>query len=163
MDGAAATPTEIVQTWLDRVSDTFFQDDFDGFAAAIDLPFVLTTQASRTVLTSRDDLRAGFDAWVKMIRGHRATHLIRTAREVQQITPNLITATYDSEMLRNGTRLVPGFSSWMMLVRRDGVWLSDQLISGVVNARYPFSHIKVDPNAPAPDTRSIPKPPVSDA
>lgn len=156
--GSEDNPARIAQQWLDDVSDTFFNGDFDGFAAAVALPFVMSTQNSRTVLNSREDLRAGYDAWVQMIEGHHATHLIRTVREVQRVNPDMITTTYDTELLRHAARLMPGFTSWMMLRRVDGCWKADHLVSGIVNARYPFNVLQVDPEAPVPLPDRIPDP-----
>lgn len=150
--GSQDNPARIAQKWLDDVSDTFFNGDFDGFADAIALPFVMSTQSSRTVLTRLEDLRAGYDAWVQMIEGHHATHLIRTVREVQLVMPDMITAIYDTELLQNAVRLMPGFTSWMMLRNVDGHWKADHLVSGVVNARYPFNVLRVgSDNAFQPD------------
>lgn len=139
-----ADPRAIFQDWLDHVGTAIMARDFDTFAESVLLPCIVASRASRTLVSEREHLRHGFDAFRATIDGHRADALIRVARDVTPVDDGLITGFYETDILHAGKRVVPVFTSWMLVRHEGGVWRCSHLVSGLANARYPFDTLKVD-------------------
>ena len=136
------------QDWLDRVERTFFEDDFEGYAAACALPLTIVTRTATNVVADRDDLRAGFDAWRDMLRSHGVTDMVRTARDVEQLGDGLIVGRYDTRLLAGSQLILPPFASSMALKLEDGAWKAALVSSGIGNSEFPITKPHLSAEAP---------------
>ena len=132
------------QSWLDRVDRTFFEDDLEGYVRACALPFTLVTQTVTTVIETRDRLEAGFVAWRDMLRDADVTQVIREARNVEFLAPDLIAGRYVTNILRGTERVLPPFVSSMTLRRIDGDWRAVAVSSGMSNSEFPIRLPRVE-------------------
>lgn len=127
-----------LQAYLDTVSKAVMEDDFDTFLAHVALPFQLVTEVTTLVVTSPDDLEAGFDNFVSLLATHKVTDYIRIANAAVELHGALISGRYTTHMLANGQRVLPQFSSQITL-RRDGdLWRAVTIAHPSKNARWPL-------------------------
>ena len=125
-------PMVSFQAWLDRVGEAFFNEDYAAYRRAVALPLTVATVSGAHVVSEEPALRMGFDAWVSMMRGMRIDAMIRTARDVEFLGPELIVGRYETELLSGARRVVEPFASSMQL-RRDaqGAWRCFSVTSGM--------------------------------
>lgn len=126
------------QGWLDRVAQTIFENDFDSYANSVETPFVLMTTTGTLIAARPADLRSGFDQFHQMLLSQGATEMIRIAEEVRPIGTSFLIGTYETNILRNGTRLFEPFRSSLTLRNRDGVWRAACIANAMTNARWPI-------------------------
>lgn len=134
----------MVQDWLDRGSDLMMRGEFDAWAATAALPCIIETGRSRVVIQTMADLRSGFDAWRTTLVGNGITEMVRTARDVHAHDDQTIAAAFEVDLLCRAVRVVPTFSSWILLRRTDAAWRLTHLISGLANQHYPFTVLQID-------------------
>ena len=146
-DAAETASHEMFQAWLDRGSDLIMAGEFDTWAESVELPLIIATAASRTVVADEAALRSGFDVWRATVSGNGATAMVRIAREVSQPSPDTLAGSFEVHLLTRGTRTAPPFNSWALLRRSREVWRLTHLVSGLANRRYPFSVLRIDPDS----------------
>ena len=146
-DAAAPSPRNLFQDWLDRGSDQIMAGEFDTWAESVELPLIIATAASRTVIADEAALQSGFDVWRATVTGNGATAMVRIALEVSQPSPDTLAGSFEVHLLTRGTRTAPPFTSWALLRRSRGVWRLTHLVSGLANRRYPFSVLRIDPDS----------------
>ncbi|WP_138470985.1 hypothetical protein [Poseidonocella sp. HB161398] len=153
--GAAAEviTIDMVRRFLDRLADVLLHGDFDGYAAMIQLPFVVQTRRYRFISTEREDLHKSFDLWQRTIEVNMATALIHRPLRIECFGPDSLMVDYDTDLLCKAQKVLPTFTNWMMLRRRDGVWRVEQVLAGVENAE-PSLYLRVDPANPVPQTET---------
>lgn len=133
------------QAWLDRVSQSFFDDDFATYRASVQLPMMLVTQGGNMVVSEEEALRKGFDSWRDMLRVQGVTDMVRIAHEVTVLNDGMIDGRYTTHLLRNAMPIVPPFESSMMLVFVEGAWKAASVASGMSNTKWPIEVPRVDP------------------
>jgi hypothetical protein len=135
---------EILQDWLDIVTNAVMQGDYTAYRAHICLPFHLITHSASLRIDDDAPLRQGFDSFLQMLRSQRVTDYIRLASGAEQLDDVLITGRYVSHLLVNGTRLLPPFKSAITLRREDGVWRAASITNALANSRWPIHLLHVD-------------------
>ncbi len=145
--GAEADPTVTFQSWLDRGTDLIMAGDFDAWAGTVELPLMIVTASVRTVVADEAALRAGFVTWRATMAGNGATTMVRIASDTRQPSADSLAGRFEVHLLASGARTAPAFTSWALLRRSAGVWRLSHLVSGLANRRYPFSVLRVDPDA----------------
>ena len=142
-------PAAIVQDWLDHGSDLIMRGDFATWAGTAALPCIVETGRSRVVIQNVADLRSGFEAWRSTLLGNGLTEMVRTARDVAAHDDETIGATFDVNLLCRAVRVMPTFSSWILLRRTDATWRLTHLVSGLANQQYPFTVLRIDAESQA--------------
>ncbi|MGY9050432.1 hypothetical protein P775_22990 [Puniceibacterium antarcticum] len=138
-------PDTIIQTWLDRHSDTFLQNDFVAHMRRVHLPICIRTAGGAEWLIREEAvLRNGFDAWVKVIRDQHATDLVYRLLSVDKQGEDIIWASYSTHILRDATPMVPAYDSALCLIHIDGSWKCNSVISGLSNTQWPVVMPRVD-------------------
>jgi hypothetical protein len=137
------------QDWLDRVARTFFDDDFPAYADAVEQPFVLVTATRTLIADTPDALRAGFEQFRDMLRDQGATDMIRLAQNVLPVGSTLLTGTYETHILRGGTRLFEPFASVMTLRLSGTTWRAACITNAMTNERWPIHLPRIDRGPPA--------------
>jgi hypothetical protein len=127
----------IFQTWLDQVGDAFFADDFATYRAAVRLPLEVVSAEGLTLIGDETALRAKFDSWVAMLQTQRATQMIRTARDVVRIDDSTIQGDYDTDILHQGQRVMPRFSSSMILDLAGNTPRAIRVMTGINRQQWP--------------------------
>lgn len=139
------TPIDVLQAFLDRVSASVMQDDWETYRAAVDLPLLLVTATASLVVADEPRLRTGFDDFVATLRTMRITDFIRLATSAEYVTDDLMAGRYETEMLSRGTRVVQPFPSRIILRRVEDSWRAAVIVNPIMNARWPI-------NLPKPET-----------
>lgn len=135
----------ILQDYLDRMSQAVMEADFETYAAGVALPFHLVTTANSMVVTTQDDLRDGFDSYVGMLRVQQATSYHQIADRAWFIDEALLSGHYVTNILNMTHRIVPAFTSQIVLRWSDGIaWRAASIANGTRNATWPIHSVAVD-------------------
>ena len=145
--GPGAEASAAFQSWLDRGSALIMAGDFDAWAETVELPLIIVTSSSRTVIADEAALQSGFEIWRATMAGTGATTMVRIALETSQPSADTLAGSFEVHLLDHGVETAPAFTSWALLRRSAGVWRLTHLVSGLANRRYPFSVLRVDPDA----------------
>lgn len=138
-------PLDTVQTYLDEVAACVMANDFSGYAARISLPFFLLTESASLVVTTTDDLRAGFDDFQGTLRLQHVTDMIRLADSAAALGANLISGSYATHLLSSAHRAVSPFRSQIILRRAQGIWRAAAITNSLCNQRWPILVPNVSP------------------
>jgi hypothetical protein len=144
------TATQILQTYLDTMSDHVLQGDFDGYQRGVALPFHLVTTDTNVVVTSPEALREGFDHFRAMLLSQQVTAYIRLVATALLLDERLISGHYTTHVIAGGTRIMAPFQSQIVLRHSDEHgWRGTSITNGAKNARWPIDRLVVNP---PPDT-----------
>lgn len=136
---------DIVQFWLDRMSDATINADWETYRTGVDLPLTYVTEGTNVTIATEEELRLGLDAFVATLRGQRVTDYIRIARAAEFVSPHLIAGGYETELLSHGNRVVAPYRSRVILRGKDGVWRAASVVNGLANTKWPL----LTPEVPA--------------
>ena len=138
--------TQVLQTYLDAMSDHVLVGDFDSYQSGVELPFHLVTTDSSVVVTTHEDLRAGFDHYRVMLASQVVTAYIRIVNLAVLLDDRLISGHYTTHIISGGTRIVAPFPSQIVL-RDHGAqgWRAASITNGAQNMRWPMDRIDVRP------------------
>ncbi len=144
---------DILQDWLDVMSDATIAAKWEIYRVGVELPFHLITDAFSVSVATEAELRRGFDVFIETLRAQKATDYIRIARSAEFVSPHLIAGGYESEILSNGARIVAPYRSRVILRNREEGWRAASIVNGLSNAKWPI----LTPKSPAetstgPDT-----------
>ncbi len=128
------------QTWLDRVADFVFADDFESWADAMALPLLVISATDTSRIATKVLLRAKYDLWRNLFAVQRVTHMIRIAHAAAHVTDTRIAGVYSTELLSNGQRVMLPFESTMTLDWQDDRWRASALRSGMATAHRHLIH-----------------------
>lgn len=132
------------QAWVDARSKSFLDQDFDAHLELVQVPFAIATRTAVLVVPDLDELRIGFDSWSDMLRSQKATDMICTARQVDSIHDDMISGTFDTEILRDAVRVCDPYRSTATLRCIDGKWKAISIANGLTNSTWPFVLPNVD-------------------
>lgn len=141
------TPLAIYQRALDVVSAAALVGDFDRYAAMIDLPYLVHTDAARLLVATREDLRPTFTALHGLLRDRGVTHYERVARAADYVAPDRIDGWHFTHQLAQGARVAPPHRSRQILVRRSDVWRFSEAYYATEANRWPVPTDQLFPRA----------------
>jgi|TARA_R110000787_G_scaffold16764_2_gene52538 hypothetical protein len=98
---------QIFQKWLDDASRTFIASQFNAYRSLVQLPIEMTSDHSTVVMTNDTMLRQVFYQYLNLLKSQRATDLIRTALNATYLSDDVITGNYQTDILRQSTRIMP--------------------------------------------------------
>lgn len=134
---------EILQGYLDFISDAVMAQDWDAYQGKIMLPLQLVTHTANINVETPEDLRAGFEAFCQTLQMQKVTHYVRLVETAKQLDQDLIAGRYVSHVMAGAHRILPPFTSEMTLRRQGGVWRAVSITNALANSRWPFVGIHV--------------------
>lgn len=140
-------PLTIYQDALDTVSVAVLRGDFDAYAAMIDLPYLIHTNAARLLVSTREDLRPTFTALHGLLRDRGVTHYERVARAADYVAPDRIDGWHFTHQLAQGAPVAPPHRSRHILVRRSDVWHFSEAYYATEANRWPVPTDQLFPQA----------------
>lgn len=129
---------EIFQTYLDEMSEFMLLGNFEGYASKVAMPFHYLTENASFVISTQDDLRAGFDSFYQTLATQRVSEFIRLAEGATMLGESLVSGRYVTHLLAKGQRVVPPYRSQMILRCEAGVWRAVSIASALSNDRWPL-------------------------
>jgi len=133
MDAAA-----ILQEFLDTVGAAVLAGDWDTYRANVCMPFNLTTHAGNITVDTEDQLRQGFDAFHGALKLQHVTDYIRLVQSAARLDENLISGSYVTHIIANGTRVVPPYVSQISLRWDCNIWCAASITNALTNQRWPL-------------------------
>ncbi|MEM8554956.1 MAG: hypothetical protein AAGF71_09060 [Pseudomonadota bacterium] len=133
--GSAITRDEHwrIKAYLECLAARVMDRDFDGYANMIALPIVVVTRNMRVVRTTREELRIGFDIWMRTLDTHGATALVHRLCDAERVSGGRYMVDYDTDLLRGDQWALPTFKNLLMLREEGGGLRMEQMVSGVSN------------------------------
>ncbi len=148
--------TQILQAYLDTVSDHVLQGDFDGYQRGVALPFHLVTTDTNVVVTSVEQLREGFDHFRAMLLSQQVTAYIRQVATALLLDERLISGHYTTHVIAGGTRIMAPFPSQIVLRHgEEHGWRGTSIANGAKNVRWPMDRLQIA-SPPSDDVRPSP-------
>lgn len=130
-------PLTLYQVALDRVSAAVLAGDFAAYAAMIDLPYLIHTDAARLLVTTRADLQPTFLTLHQSLKDKGVTHYERLAREADYVSRDRIEGWHYTHQIADGAPVAPPHASRQTIVRRDDVWRFSEAQYGTLAASWP--------------------------
>lgn len=143
---------QILQTYLDEMSDACMKGDWDTYSACVEIPFTFVTQTATQIITSQEELRKGFDAYFAMLKSQHVTDYIRLAESAVDLDKGLISGRYTSHFLAGTHRIIPPFRSSITLRLKGNRWCAAAISNSLTNANWPVQVPKVGPDLPPKGT-----------
>ena len=140
---------DILQTYLDEVSLAVLSGDWETYRVRVCLPCHIVSHDESKVVTTVDDLKAGFDQFHDTLRNQRVTDYIRLVESATQLDRDLITGRYISHVISGSHRLTPPFRSEMTLRYVGDRWCAASVTNSLVNSRWPLIRLAVNPDTPS--------------
>lgn len=132
-------PLEVYQEALNVVSQAVLAGDFDGYAARIDLPYLIHTDTARLLVVSRDDMRPTFHALHATLKDLGVTHYERVAREADYVDRDRIEGWHHTHLISNGEPVTCPHVSRHTIVRRGDLWLFSEAHYRITADRWPVT------------------------
>lgn len=129
---------QILQAYLDEVGDACLRDDWETYVAAVELPFILMTQAATICISTQDELRIGFDAFCATLKHQRVTDHIRLAESAVDLDQGLISGRYTTHLLSGSHRIIPPYRSSITLRLAGNHWRAASISNDLVNTHWPL-------------------------
>jgi hypothetical protein len=140
----AMGPADILQSYLDDIAQTVMKEQFDAYAARIQLPLrILTSQASLKVATT-EDLKDGFESFIEMIQSHGVTDYLRFVHAANFQGNDHIVGVYETRMLSEGRLALPIFHSKIWIGQYGGAWKAIKIHNTTKETRWPMLLSRLD-------------------
>jgi hypothetical protein len=138
----------ILQSWLDEVGAAVLAGDFDAYARHVVLPFASITPETTLIVSTEQALRTGFDVFVDMLRHQRVSDYIRLVSEAHTVGERMIAGSYVTNLLAEGQRIAPPFTSTIVLRRSDaGPWQAATIAAPLLAPQWPIRSIRPERGA----------------
>ena len=141
MDAAA-----IMQSYLDEVGQTVMADDWATYMECIALPCHIVSHDESKVVSTEDDLRAGFDQFRDTLQFKKITDYIRLVESATMLDAGLISGSYVSHLISHGQRIMPPFRSQMTLRLIGNRWRATSVTNGLAKSRWPLVRLQLHPD-----------------
>ena len=138
--------TDILQNHLDRVSMTILQGDWPTYRDGVHLPFHIVSHDESKVVTTEEDLRAGFDQFRATLRSQKVTDFIRLVGAATRLDQDLISGSYLSHLVSHGQRVIQPFRSQMSLRLIGNRWRAVSVTNELANSRWPLVRLQLHPD-----------------
>lgn len=138
----------ILQSWLDEVGQAVMDGDFAAYARHVVLPFANVNPVATLIVTTEAELRAGFDVFVDMLRTQLVTDYIRLVSEAHTIGEYMIAGSYVTNLLSDGKRIAPPFTSTVVLRRPQvGPWQAATIANPLMSPAWPIHSVQPESGA----------------
>ena len=137
---------ETLQAYLDEVSRTLLAADWEAYRMCVALPFHIVSHDENKVVSTEDDLRAGFDQFCDTLRFNRITDYIRLVESATMLDQDLISGSYMSHLISHGQRIVPAFRSQITLRLIGNRWRAASVTNGLAKSRWPLVRLLLHPD-----------------
>ncbi len=136
----------ILQAYLDEVGRAVMADDWDGYRQCIDLPCHIISTHDSKVVSTVEDLKAGFVQFRDTLRAQRVTDYVRLVEAAAQLDRDLISGLYVSHLIAGSQRLIPPFKSEITLRLVGNNWRTVSVTNTLANSRWPLVRLAVFPD-----------------
>lgn len=127
------------QFWLETFGATLITGDFENFAKGVELPLVVITYQTTTVISDTASLKSGFFSFHQMLKSMKITDAVRIGSELRQLSESMVTALFQTHILNGSVHVVPAWTSQLTLRRTDDQWRAVCVSNGVSDIRWPFT------------------------
>jgi len=122
-ESSEAAATAIYQRLLDQIGETYFANDFAGFARFVHVPHRFITESEEKLIETPTQLQTGFDKFRDYLTGVGITNFIRKCSGAMFLSPDRIIGSHMTEMISQGTRIREPYEVWSTLERIAGRWM----------------------------------------
>lgn len=139
---------ELLQNYLDLVAAAIMNGDWETYENRVMLPLLLVTHAENIVVSTPDDLRAGFDTFRQALEIQKVTDYVRLVETAKIVDDDLLTGRYITHLIAGAHRILQPYTAQITLRRNGGVWRAASITNGLANSRIPFVGLSVADTPP---------------
>ncbi|MGR3434129.1 MAG: hypothetical protein ACU0CO_04450 [Shimia sp.] len=121
----------IVQTFLDRVSDAFVDDDFEAWLGSVTLPLTMVTRSGASHIDTREGLEDEFGYYVGLIGLYDVTRIERRVLSVDPNSPLHLIARYETQLWCGKREVGAPYVSTAMLQFIGGTWRASAILGAI--------------------------------
>lgn len=134
----AMGPADILQSYLDGIAMTVMQEQFDAYAARIQLPLRILTSSTSLKVATTEDLKDGFESFIEMIQSHGVTDYLRFVHAANFQGNDYIVGVYETQMRSEGRLVLPVFHSKIWIGQYGGTWKAIKIHNTTKETRWPM-------------------------
>ena len=131
-------PIAILQTYLDDLGHAVMSEQFEAYAARIQMPLRILTSSANLNIATIEDLEDGFDDFIAMLQSYGVTSMIRTVQAAVFQGTDHIVGVYDTRLMNERQQVLPTFHSKMWIGCYGGVWKAIKIHNTTKAARWPI-------------------------
>ena len=114
---------QIYQASLDKITKSYFDDDFDSFQANLSIPYTyVAPDGTKLVITNAAQTRDAFNCFRDYLLGAGVTHYVRDCMGAMFLEDKKIIGGHVSQFLQNGTQVREPYDVMMVIELIDGAW-----------------------------------------
>ncbi|QBF31053.1 hypothetical protein [Thalassococcus sp. S3] len=148
MSGFHAEPDALLlyQDALDTLARAILEGDMQTVSACVKLPCLRQTLSARTIIETEEDLLDGCRAFSQSLKGQGVNQLICLASDAEFLRPDFILGHHVTHTLRNATRIIPSYTSRIVLQMHEETWKFAEVHSAVSSPGWPLltGHVPQD-------------------
>ncbi len=134
-----SSPLALYQEYLDTLSRTNMEDDFDGWCALCDFPHTVHMDSLDEVIERPEEIRPFFDMLKKLIADNEVDDLRRQAHRAEFVSATQLCGYHETSLYSKGTCKIGPISSRYILRRTDTSWRAVSITNSVKNNQFPYS------------------------
>lgn len=134
---------DILQRYLDEMSDFVLRERFDEYCSRIQLPLNIVTKAANLKVSTIADLELGFDDFTEMILNLGVTDMVRTVKAAYYYRIGHVVGVYETQILNQDRLVLPKFHSKMWIGQFGGVWKAVKIHNTTYEARWPMLYTRL--------------------
>lgn len=134
-----ASPIALYQNYLDAISQTNMDGDFDGWCELCDFPHSVHMETIDEVIETPDQIRPFFDMLDRMIRENKIDTIQRKAERAEFISASKICGYHYANLISDGEVRIGPIASRYILNRTGTTWRMASVTNSVSNTEFPYS------------------------
>jgi hypothetical protein len=134
---------DILQSYLDDMRDIVMREQFEAYAARIQLPLNLLTSSANITVRTLADLQDGFDDFTEMMQSLGVTDMNRTVKLARFIGNDHVVGIYETRLMKGASLALPPFHSKMWVGSYDGVWKAVKIHNTTKEPRWPMLYTRL--------------------
>lgn len=134
-----SSPLRLYQDYLDAVTRSNMDDDFDAWCALCDFPHTVHMERIDEVIERPDQIRPFFDMLRDLINDHNIDDMQRSAHRAEFVSATQLCGYHETTLYSKGEAKVGPVSSRYILKRSGTSWRAISITNSVKNDKFPYS------------------------
>ncbi len=135
----SASPIALYQTYLDALTRTVMEDDFNGWCEMCDFPHTIHMEQIDEVIETSEQIRPFFNMLRAQITEHKVDTFTRKADHAEFISASQICGYHTTNLTSKGEVKLGPVAGRYILNRTGTTWRMVSVTNSLANAKFPYS------------------------